>query len=207
MRDEMTARQAREGRSEAYLLTIAVGVAPSKRVNLELPQIAAPLDWINLMTYDFHGAWESRTGHNAALAAQGADPSTDREVREEWNVSSAVDGFLDAGVAGSQLVLGVPFYGRSFAGVTGGTNGLFGTATGPGPGTWETGVVEWADVRDNYLTDPAWVRHWDAGPGALALQREQPRVHQLRRPGIARAQARLRAATRALRRDDLGDEQ
>lgn len=161
MREEMTARQAAEARSEAYLLTIAVGVAPSKRVNLELPQVAAPLDWINLMAYDFHGAWDSTTGHNAALAAQAGDPSTDPEVREHWNVSSAVDGFLAAGVPGSQLVLGVPFYGRSFAGVIGGDDGLYGTATGPGPGTWEPGVVEWADIRDHYLTDPAWVRRWD----------------------------------------------
>lgn len=162
MRDEMTARQALEARAESYLLTIAVGVAPSKRANLELPELAGPLDWINLMAYDFHGAWDATTGHNAALEAQDADPSTDAEVRDEWNVTSAVDGFLEAGVAGSQLVLGMPFYGRSFAGVVGGDEGLYGTATGPGPGTWEPGVVEWAEIRDRYLPDPAWVRHWDA---------------------------------------------
>jgi len=28
------------------------------------------LDYINVMTYDFHGGWESKTGHNAPLFAR-----------------------------------------------------------------------------------------------------------------------------------------
>jgi chitinase len=36
---------------------------------LDLPQIAPSVDWINVMTYDFHGAWESSgpTNHSSAL--------------------------------------------------------------------------------------------------------------------------------------------
>ena len=36
---------------------------------LDLPQIAPSVDWINVMTYDFRGAWESAgpTNHSSAL--------------------------------------------------------------------------------------------------------------------------------------------
>ena len=31
----------------------------------DVPQIASYLDWINVMTYDYHGQWDKKTGHVA----------------------------------------------------------------------------------------------------------------------------------------------
>lgn len=64
-----------------------------------LGEIAAQLDWMNLMSYDFWGSWSPTTDFNASLLTQ----------------MLAVDTFLGAGCPASKLILGVPFYGRGCA--------------------------------------------------------------------------------------------
>ena len=34
-------------------------------VGYDIPSIARDLDWINVMTYDYHGQWDKKTGHVA----------------------------------------------------------------------------------------------------------------------------------------------
>ncbi len=49
-----------------YLLSAAV--SPSKKimdVGYDIPSIARDLDWIAVMTYDYHGHWDKKTGHVA----------------------------------------------------------------------------------------------------------------------------------------------
>ena len=36
-------------------------------VGYDVPQIASYLDWINVMTYDYHGQWDKKTGHVAPM--------------------------------------------------------------------------------------------------------------------------------------------
>ena len=43
-------------------------MSPSKTImdaGYDVPQIASYLDWINVMTYDYHGQWDKKTGHVA----------------------------------------------------------------------------------------------------------------------------------------------
>ena len=56
------------------LLTIAAPAGPKIIEQLEVGKIHAYLDSINIMTYDFHGAWEKQTGHNSPLFASPGDP-------------------------------------------------------------------------------------------------------------------------------------
>ena len=51
-------------------LLLSSAVSPSKRVidaGYDVPVLAKYLDWIAVMTYDFHGQWDKKTGHNAPL--------------------------------------------------------------------------------------------------------------------------------------------
>lgn len=53
---------------KGYLLSAAV--SPSKTVidaGYDVPVIAKNLDWVAVMTYDFHGQWDKQTGHVAPL--------------------------------------------------------------------------------------------------------------------------------------------
>ncbi len=113
-----------------YLLTIAAPAGPANYANLELEQIHKYLNWINLMTYDFHGAWDSTTNFNSPLYKSSSDPSPDPVVREQFNVDAAVQAYLAAGVPPKKLTVGVPFYGRGWQGVPDVNHGLFQPATG-----------------------------------------------------------------------------
>lgn len=53
---------------KGYLLSAAV--SPSKAVidaGYDVPVLGKYLDWVAVMTYDFHGQWDKQTGHVAPL--------------------------------------------------------------------------------------------------------------------------------------------
>jgi chitinase len=135
-----------------YLLTIAAPAGPKTYANVELDRIHAHLDWINLMTYDFHGGWSPLTNFNAPLYPSSKDPSADETVRKSFNVDSAVKAYLAAGVPADKLVVGVPFYGRGWGGVKNVNDGLYQPRAQALPkGTWEAGVFDWKDLAANQV--------------------------------------------------------
>jgi chitinase len=164
LRLQLDAAAAQDGRT--YLLTIAAPAGYDKVANIDPAGIAAACDWINVMTYDFHGAWDlSQTGHQAALYPNPDDPSND-EIATLYNASAAIDLFLESGVQPSELVLGVPFYGRAWAGVGPANNGLFQAANSVPPGTWEdwssgdTGVNDYTEIM-SFLASGLYALHRD----------------------------------------------
>lgn len=58
-----------EADGEYYQLTAAVGASRELIENTEPAKYSKSLDFINIMSYDLHGAWEDRTNHQAALFA------------------------------------------------------------------------------------------------------------------------------------------
>jgi chitinase len=103
-----------------YSITIAAG-ANGNYVGdgAWVKELARSLDWINLMSYDYHMPWEKSTGHHAALFADAKDPAT----ANGFYAARSVQRYLDAGVARDKLVLGVPFYGYGWKGCAPGPNG------------------------------------------------------------------------------------
>ena len=63
---------------------------------------------LNLMTYDFMGSWNPTTGANA--------PLYDMDGHPEFSVHGCVENWKAGGGRPDQINLGLPFYGRSFAG-------------------------------------------------------------------------------------------
>lgn len=158
LRNQLTAQGLKDGKN--YLLTMAAPAGPVTLQNIELAKVAKILDFINLMSYDFYGAWANWVGFNAPLYAQTKDTNPDPLARQGFNINSAVTSYLQAGVPADRLVLGAPLYGRGWAGVPNVNNGLYQNGTGPSTGTWEAGVLDWHDIKANYL--PKMTRFWDA---------------------------------------------
>jgi GH18 family chitinase len=138
-----------------YLLTIAAPIGPGNIRNIEPEAIASAVDWINLMGYDFHGTWDSSTNFNAPLFRTSSDPAD-----AGLNVDAAVQTYLSAGAPAEKLVLGIPFYGKGWSGVSDVDYGLYQPAGGAAPGTWESGSYDFNDIQKNHLSSE--IRHWNA---------------------------------------------
>jgi len=151
------------------LLTIAGPAGEDKFQETELDKIHHYLDFINLMTYDFHGAWDSTgpTNFHSPLYASPNDPSTG--IVRKYYADYAIGAHLDAGIPAHKLVMGVPFYGRGWRGVTNQNNGLYQSATGPAPGTYDNGVedykvlrnLNYPEYRDEQYTQAYWIFNGD----------------------------------------------
>ncbi|MGB7540003.1 MAG: glycoside hydrolase family 18 protein [Anaerolineales bacterium] len=145
----------REATGKEYLLTIAGPAAPDTIGHFHLGEIQKSLDWINVMAYDFHVASEPTTGLLSPLYGSPRDP--DGTSRESYNGDAAVRAYLAAGVPADKIVLGIPFYGRSWRG-TGG-NGLFQSAQGPAMGRDEPGFMSYSDIAQGPLK--TFQRYWE----------------------------------------------
>jgi chitinase len=105
------------------VLSIAAGGGIDK-IRATRPDLYHPaLDYIQVMTYDFHGSWESRTNFHSALFNASGDPSTG-DARY-YNTHDAIQAFLDRGVPADKLLLGMASYGRGWTDVGKTNNGLF----------------------------------------------------------------------------------
>ncbi|MFD2703282.1 glycosyl hydrolase family 18 protein [Paenibacillus shunpengii] len=160
IREKLNAAEAVDGKD--YLLTIASGASPSYVANTELANIASIVDWINIMTYDFNGAWQKISAHNAPLYNDPAAAAAGVPDTSTFNVSAGAQGHLDAGVPASKLVLGVPFYGRGWDGCTQTSNGQYQTCSGGSSvGTWEPGSFDFYDLEANYINKNGYTRYWN----------------------------------------------
>jgi chitinase len=136
-------------------LTLAGPAAPDTIGRFELGEIQATLDWINLMTYDFHVASEPMTGLLSPLYGSLRDP--DPVSRESFNGDAAVRAYLAAGVPAKKIVMGIPFYGRAWKGTV--SDGLFKLAGGPAMGQDEPGYMSYAEIAQGPLKISR--RYWE----------------------------------------------
>jgi chitinase len=143
-----------------YDLSFAAPANPGLIANLEVDSLYPVCDWINVMTYDFHGPWgppaDSLTGFNAPLYADPLDPCPE-PYHSAFNLAAAVQAYLDLGVPSHKLNPGLAFYGRGYGNVANTANGLYAAYSHPAPfGTWENGVFDYTDLANNYLNHPGW---------------------------------------------------
>uniref|UniRef100_A0A4W3H3H1 chitinase n=1 Tax=Callorhinchus milii TaxID=7868 RepID=A0A4W3H3H1_CALMI len=94
----------------------------------------------NVMTYDFHGAWETKTGHNSPLYRG----STDQGDMIYFNTDFAMKYWRDDGVPAEKLLVGFATYGRTLR-LSTSNSGVGAPASGPAPaGTYTREAGFWA---------------------------------------------------------------
>ncbi len=132
--------QASQNDGKQYLLTTALSGSPyilsasdygSNPYDFSPQDLKATsdyVDFINVMSYDYHGPWENTTNHQSALYKSTNDNTYNAaKVNTNW----AIQHYLSAGVPATDIVLGAPLYGRTWTGVNAGSNnGLFQQGTG-----------------------------------------------------------------------------
>ncbi|XP_051967375.1 acidic mammalian chitinase-like [Xyrauchen texanus] len=109
------------------MLTAAVAAGKDTiDAGYEIAEIAKYLDFINIMTYDFHGTWERFTGHNSPLY-QGSKDEGDLIY---FNTDFAMSYWRDNGTPVEKLRMGFATYGRTFR-LTTSETGVGAPASGP----------------------------------------------------------------------------
>ncbi|MGY1451847.1 glycosyl hydrolase family 18 protein [Streptomyces sp. SS8] len=120
------------------------------------------LDFVNTMTYDFHGSWNPYVGPQSPLYDDGKDAELaaagiyDEEANPEYGKLGYFNTdwsyhYLRGALQSGRINIGVPYYTRGWKGVTGGEDGLWGRAelpdqsqcsngTGPNGGTTPCGA-------------------------------------------------------------------
>ncbi|MGW8887760.1 glycoside hydrolase family 18 protein [Streptomyces sp. NPDC055749] len=139
---------------QRYELSAFVPTAPAKiDAGFDVRRIMRDFDFVNLQGYDFHVSGEKTTAQQSALYAKG-DFSVDQTVRD-W---------IRRGAPARKLVMGMPFYGQGWTGVTGGGDGLGQPAAAPAPATWAAGYEDYKALKK--LADSgAYKIHRDARNG------------------------------------------
>lgn len=164
-RDNFTAllaefRRQLDALRPGLLLTVAVGAGIDKIRPTDPASYHRHLDFINVMTYDFHGAWAGITNHHTALFNSPADPS--RGDAALYNSNDAIEAYLQRGVPAAKLNLGVGFYGRGWTGVGPTNNGLYQSGR-PANGKYEAGIEDWKVLKNlgwPVYTDPVAQATW-----------------------------------------------
>jgi chitinase len=127
-----------------YLITAAITADGSEGGKIDAADYggaAQYLDWYNVMTYDYFGAW-AKTGPTAPHSPLTSYPGI---PTAGFNSADAIAKLKAKGVPAAKLLLGIGFYGRGWTGVTQSARG--GTATGAAPGTYEAGIEDYKVLK------------------------------------------------------------
>ncbi|MEU4168367.1 glycoside hydrolase family 18 chitinase [Streptomyces sp. NPDC026665] len=121
--------------------TTADGTSGGKIDAADYAGAAQYVDWYNVMSYDFFGAFNAQgpTAPHSPLTSYSGIPTPG------FTTADAIAKFKSKGVPASKLLIGIGFYGRGWTGVTQSAPG--GTATGPAAGTYEQGIEDYKVLK------------------------------------------------------------
>jgi chitinase len=160
-------RVAMRNLNPELLLTVACNSSPEMYA-----RVAPLLDQINLMTYDYAGAWPGWfTWHNAAIYDGGARFTSNGAAPP--SVHAEVEEFVAAGVPRSKIGIGIDFYGYVW---NGGTGTRTGGVTAPrqdwkSPPWVKDNVPYYQIMSTHYKPD---VYRWDSTAQAAYLSIDMP---------------------------------
>ncbi|MCF2938099.1 glycoside hydrolase family 18 protein [Paenibacillus alkaliterrae] len=147
MREALDRKSGQDGRP--YLLTIAAGADQYYVDGTEMDLVQQYVDFVQVMTYDMRGGFQTLTGHHTNLYTPSGDLfriSTD----------SSINMFIRAGVPKEKIVIGAAFYSRIWQQVPDINRGLHqmaGSTGGYGP--------DFTTLAADYIDKNGYTRFWD----------------------------------------------
>lgn len=139
----MSALRAKFGNELVTAAVTADGSAGGKIEATDYAGAGQYVDWYNVMTYDFFGAWDAKgpTAPHSPLTSYSGIP------KDGFDTADAMAKFEAQGVPAKKLLIGIGFYGRGWTGVTQDAPG--GTATGAATGTYEAGIEDYKVLKNS----------------------------------------------------------
>lgn len=137
--------------NKPYLLTAAVTASSWVLGGVSSNEYAKYLDFLSVMSYDFHGGWNEFVENLANIYPDPADKETINMLMPVLCMDWAYRYYRGV-LPPEKIIMGIPYYTRGWENVQGGTNGLHGTSKNPATGKYNI----WGDDLDNNgVLDPA----------------------------------------------------
>ncbi|CAI5444876.1 unnamed protein product [Caenorhabditis angaria] len=149
IREKLDDLQEKKGRKQKYLITMATAAGEwNLRKGYDFDNLLKYVDFLNIMTYDYYGAWESKWG------AYTGPPSplyygTIDGFSGKLNTDFTMKYYSCKTKKSKQLSMGIPFYGRYWDNVLDsidGKDGMWRTAEEKN-GKFEGGFVGWRNLE------------------------------------------------------------
>ena len=102
-------------------LILSSAMSPAAKVcdnAYDIPKLNKYFDFVSVMTYDYHGQWDKKTGHVAPIYEHSED------FDSTFNLNYTINYWLDKGMDKKKVIMGIPLYGQSFTLASRKDNGL-----------------------------------------------------------------------------------
>uniref|UniRef100_A0A182NFJ2 chitinase n=1 Tax=Anopheles dirus TaxID=7168 RepID=A0A182NFJ2_9DIPT len=130
-------------------------------VGYDQPHLCTNADYVHVAGYDLRGAWAGFADVHSPMR----DRPHDTGIYQGLNVQDGVESWLQSGCSADQVVLGVPFLGRTFLLRSSQQNGVGAATSGPGPKgkhTYTEGYLGYFEICQKLKTERNWRMMWDA---------------------------------------------
>ncbi|XP_070161615.1 uncharacterized protein [Polyergus mexicanus] len=156
--EEFERESSKTGRPKLLLsMAVPAGIEYIDK-GYDVPRLNEYLDFINLLSYDYHSAYEPAVNHHSPLHPLEEDNEYNYDA--ELTIDYTISHLLEKGASADKIILGIPTYGRSYTLFNEEATDLGSPADGPGvegDATREKGYLAYYEICENIAESDKWV--------------------------------------------------
>ncbi|XP_043270406.1 serine-rich adhesin for platelets-like [Venturia canescens] len=157
LRQEFERESSKTGRPRLLLsMAVPAGIEYIDK-GYDVPRLNEFLDFVNLLSYDYHSAYEPAANHHSPLYPLEEDNEYNYDT--ELTIDYTITHLLKSGASPEKIILGIPTYGRSYTLFNEDATDIGAPADGPGEegdATREKGYLAYYEICESIAKTGEW---------------------------------------------------